>query len=107
MPSSPNYAWAAGLFEGEGCFTTNNKYSLVAALNMTDEDVVRKFHSTIGVGKVYGPYQGKGKPYWQWRVANFEAVQHVMATLWNFLGMRRKAKITELQTNYRTAHAFV
>jgi len=67
-------AWAAGLFEGEGsvCWlnmsTTNQRRVPNLGLSTTDEDVIRRFHSIVGVGFVYGPYSNSGvgdKPYWQ------------------------------------------
>lgn len=92
-------AWAAGLFEGEGCATVN-KYKSgnggrpTMQLQMTDEDVVRKFHAVIGMGKVYGPYRPSGhKEVWRWYVDGFEAVQAIAAMFWFYLGSRRKAKL--------------
>jgi hypothetical protein len=48
-------AWAAGLFEGEGCITEVDK-RFVAALKNTDEWVVRRFHDIVERGRAYGPY---------------------------------------------------
>ena len=53
-------AWAAGLFEGEGCFTFQGSKKArtrggrlgKAQLSMTDEDVVRKFHTIMGFGSL-------------------------------------------------------
>src|SRR5689334_3983660 len=42
-------AWAAGLFEGEGCFHFASRANrvIVASLTTTDEDVVRRFHAIV------------------------------------------------------------
>lgn len=48
-------AWAAGLFEGEGCITVSNGRP-VMRLNSTDADTPRRFCEIVGAGKVYGPY---------------------------------------------------
>src|SRR5712691_1669149 len=49
-------AWAAGLFEGEGCFT-QNRGRPVARLTTTDVDIVVRFAEAIGWGMIYGPYE--------------------------------------------------
>ena len=98
-------AWAAGLFEGEGCVFSagQNKYGYqytALAVNMTDEDSVRRFAAAVGVGNVRGPILKTSafvnKPVWEWRIANFEQVQAVIAMLWFGLGTRRRARATEL-----------
>lgn len=99
-------AWAAGLFEGEGCVSARvrrtNKHdrSIVARLRMSDEDVVRRFHSVVGVGHVNGPYldSDRKKPTWVWQTGSFEAVQAVIAFMWPWLHSRRRARMRELLT---------
>ena len=92
-------AWAAGLFEGEGCIFVSKKHRNVSiSVKMTDEDSVRRFHSYIGLGKVTGPVPRKNprwKPYWVWAVYNFEYVQAALALLWDGLGQRRQDKAIE------------
>lgn len=67
-----NIAWAAGLFEGEGCASFRSshrtKRSFDLALASTDEDVVRRFLATVKHGTIYGPKWGRRstKPYWVW-----------------------------------------
>ena len=94
-----NIAWAAGLFEGEGCIT-GRKQTAQLQLNMTDEDVVRQFHRLIGVGTVCGPYRNKrlphAKPCWRWVCGGAMHVQAVLAALWPFLMSRRQAKAREV-----------
>jgi hypothetical protein len=51
-------AWAAGLFEGEGCLTITSGQP-VMRLNSTDEDAPQRFYEIVGAGKVYGPYPRK------------------------------------------------
>lgn len=95
-------AWAAGLFEGEGCITRSaargHKYPALK-LNMTDEDSVRRFHSAVGgAGTCYGPRSnGPGnKDFWCWTAYRFEHVQAVIVYLWYGLGKRRRARATEV-----------
>lgn len=58
---SDKIAWAAGLFEGEGCSSWNNRNKRISLqLATTDEDVVLRFKRAIGnIGIVNGPYQPK------------------------------------------------
>jgi hypothetical protein len=83
--ANPKIAWAAGLFEGEGCFTTGTwkqeiklkgqsyrKSSIRAKISMTDKDVLDTFASIIGFGKVKGPYTHPNpntKPLYEWSVS--------------------------------------
>jgi hypothetical protein len=103
-------AWAAGLFDGEGTFTEShgcqgpNRYvQHRAKLNMTDEDVVRRFHIAVGVGTVIAvPVPKKYphyKPQWMWGVSRFEGVQAVIAMLWPFLSAPKRKRAKELLLN--------
>jgi hypothetical protein len=94
-------AWAAGLFEGEGSFSIVGQQYARMALSSTDEDVVRKFHSVVGLGNVSGPYRKPvnslgNKPFWQWKASKFEHVQALVAALWPFLCSRRKDRAAEV-----------
>jgi hypothetical protein len=108
VPSNrESLAWAAGLFEGEGSFryqkNKNGARRLVGQLSMTDESVVRNFHSTVGVGRVYGPFQKKNpkrKPHWMWSTTTFEEAQFVAASLWFRLDARRRQQIKSSFASY-------
>jgi hypothetical protein len=50
---SERIAWAAGLFEGEGCITETND-TLTLRLNNTDESLVQRFRDYVDIGTVYG-----------------------------------------------------
>lgn len=102
-------AWAAGLFEGEGCFNVRlgsrrHLFYPQALLKMTDEDVVRKFHRIVGMGSVYfkGVPKGGLKPQWCWRIGTFEHVQALAVIFWAHLGFRRKAKIKAMLLAYQS-----
>lgn len=109
--SRENVAWAAGLFEGEGSIiwaTVRNRNPKLPpwkrcglSLHMTDEDVVRKFHSIVGVGKVNGPYNystknTKRKSSCYWNVQSFEKMQAVIVMFWPWLGERRRNRYKEI-----------
>lgn len=69
----PETAWAAGLFDGEGCVTVCNG-RLRLSLKMVDRDCVLRFCAAVRGGKVYGPYKNssaerdgyKRKPFSFW-----------------------------------------
>lgn len=80
-------AWAAGLFEGEGCFYLGNgqsggKYAR-APLSSTDQDVVKHFHRVVGVGTI-GPARktrtGRKLQY-RWRCSKLDEVREVAILL--------------------------
>lgn len=92
-------AWAAGLFEGEGCITIcKRECRPTARINMTDEDVIRRFHAIVGIGKVYGPYQSAGnrKPYWTWYARQADAFV-VIEMLADWLSHRRLERTEEVR----------
>jgi hypothetical protein len=103
----PLLPWAAGIFEGEGSFFEDHTDDGIyprAVLQMTDEDVIRKFQSVIGFGRVY-QRRPKGnrshhKASWAWYVNSFEYFQQTVCYLWPWLCSRRRAKIKEIMMNY-------
>lgn len=105
--------WAAGLFEGEGCFSsslTNDKYGtrgFRARLAMTDRDVVLRFRQAIGFGSFRISLQKNPahKTQWVWYSTRFEQFQATVAILWPWLGSRRRAKAKELLLMARDYHA--
>lgn len=65
MTPEQEIAWAAGLFEGEGCISTYQGDHTQLTLVSTDFDVIERFHRIVGVGTVSGPYQPNGNPKWK------------------------------------------
>lgn len=96
------HAWAAGLFEGEGCFTMrtkpNGKKYPRLSLTSTDEDVVRKFHDAVSIGYVVTrvPQKQHWKPMWTWQAFGFENTQTLATLIGPYLGARRSARLEEL-----------
>lgn len=97
-------AWAAGLFEGEGCFShrlqRNGNAQVRVALAMTDRDAVERFAAFVGVGEVHGPKanpkQPGWRPVWEWYVQDSARVRAVIALLLPWLCERRRAKALEV-----------
>jgi hypothetical protein len=112
LPSHEEIAWAAGLFEGEGCisYTTHPRRKnngVYLQLTMVDEDVVRHFGYIVQLGRVDGPHYSKQKlknggdkkPYWYWKVHGLEKVQAIVAWFWPWLGDRRKQRAIKLMND--------
>jgi hypothetical protein len=97
-------AWAAGLFEGEGCFSLQSRGNPRATLSMTDFDVVRRFAEVVGFGTVFDkvpPRLPHHKPQLAWRVTSFERTQALIAMFWPWLGERRRARAVEILATAR------
>jgi len=102
-PTREQIAWAAGLFDGEGCinaYRRKTKWGVIVRLDMTDEDVVQRFAAIMGVGQVHGPRQAqKGpnrKPLYGWYVQDASDALAVIELLLPWLGIRRKARALEV-----------
>ncbi len=95
-------AWAAGLFEGEGCITVQRqrgrKNHPRLQLNMTDEDTVRRFHRVVGSGAVrFKPATDDvRKDQWAWVSACLGA-RTIMEWMYPMLGDRRRARWREVK----------
>ena len=96
MNVSPNWAWAAGLFEGEGSIVVRERQAHLY-LAMTDADVVQRFAEIVGHGNVH-PQKirpGQTKRQYRWHVAARGEVARILNTFMPYLGERRKAKAIE------------
>lgn len=101
-PSS--IAWAAGILEGEGCFSYHKKanrpntYLCSIHCEMTDEDVLESLHNIFGVGKFYKINQriGNRKQSWRWVVYRQEDVFNILIKILPYMHSRRRQKIETL-----------
>jgi hypothetical protein len=103
---SVEQAWAAGLFEGEGCITVvrtdrgvEHKYPSLQ-IEMTDEEPVRRFFEIVGVGTFKGPYRPPSMPaankaIWTWRVSGKKA-RAIMEWMYPLLMPRRQQRWDEV-----------
>lgn len=95
-----NIAWAAGLFEGEGCLSVQNwkgTKKFITQLTSTDEDVLLRFAEIVGKGKIYGPYtQGEHKTKWVWNTSRLNDFKYVVDLFFEFMGERRRTRALEL-----------
>lgn len=94
----PKVAWAAGIIEGEGCFTlhTNNIY---LEIDMCDKDVIDRLKDIFPTGTVRGPYFHKkrpnNKPRWRFDAFGTRCLPIIEAIL-PLLGERRTTKVKEI-----------
>jgi hypothetical protein len=95
---SVEVAWAAGLFEGEGCFDSSPSMAFRprASMSLTDYDVILRFHEIVGVGKicVIPPRKEIHKIAWQW-YTNSDEFFHVYELFKSYLGVRRNERALE------------
>ncbi|HEX9696833.1 MAG TPA: LAGLIDADG family homing endonuclease [Actinomycetota bacterium] len=87
-------AWAAGFFDGDGCFSAAS--ARIATITQVDREVLERFQATVGFGTIYGPYENSGarretrQPFSFWRTNRFEHTQALAAMLWFKLGEAKK-----------------
>lgn len=98
-------AWAAGFFDGEGCFRlhtksgTDGRFYAQVTINQIHPEVLERFQKAVlGIGVVHGPYVPSGttksgqprKEMWVYRCTNFEHAQAVYVMLYPFLGIVKR-----------------
>lgn len=108
MASTYDIAWAAGLFEGEGsivCYPIPRRINSIRtslSLQMSDQDVVRRFGEIVGCGSLLGPYKGQrsgNKDKFLWQAQNFRDCMYVLGQIYPYLGERRRAKADYMLDN--------
>jgi hypothetical protein len=100
------FAWAVGLFEGEGCIyvgTSRSKYSASKVVHLklgsTDKDVVDRFHKAVAVGRLYEirkfalDSSRKDLHTWECRVRTDSIA--LLEKMLPYLGNRRREKALE------------
>lgn len=96
MTPEQEIAWAAGLFEGEGCISTYQSDSTQLTLVSTDYDVIDRFARIVGVGTVSGPFYPNNNPEWKpvkkWLCSHQYEVRELLDRLLPFLCGRRAAR---------------
>jgi hypothetical protein len=103
-------AWAAGLFEGEGCFYVNRRRrderycAPIAALAMSDKDVVVRFCKIIGCGSIRMERRTQRashhKALWRWQAHKTDDILLLEEKLVPLLSRRRRMVFAE---NMKTA----
>lgn len=91
-------AWAAGFFDGEGCFTMSGPYPH-ASIGQCAPELLLRFQSIVGVGNVTGPYIKKQKnwnPMWEYNASGLWAVKSLYEVISENLGSAKKNKYEEI-----------
>lgn len=95
-------AWAAGLFDGEGCFSVGRgRYGLTyarASLTSTDRDIAERFQEAMGCGTIIVHKPGPPrKPQYRWRTNSRADFNRVAALLRPYLCSRRAERLAEVE----------
>lgn len=101
MGRQADIAWAAGLFEGEGCISRSVqrggliRWQLI--LTSTDRDVLERFRGVLGFGSIYRKHQPveRWKPCYSWILSKHFLIYAVLVMLYPWFGKRRQAKARE------------
>ncbi len=109
-PSATDIAWAAGLFEGEGCFTQGHGNDATRThlfriiVVSTDLDVLERFKRVLGVGRI-SPVKHRLRPHhkqqWRYDLGASVEVLRCVELLYPYLGIRRRARADELASELR------
>lgn len=111
-------AWAAGLWEGEGCFFLRKHFNhqgrgkdyvyAGASIASTDKDVIDRFNEVIGLSvnvRRQGSKKRKEswKPLYVWYVSGVDQVEHLYNLLAPWLGKRRRERAEEVLEEAKNA----
>ena len=104
MPTEAEIAYAAGLFEGEGCITFSGKRpnhpgkGARLQLAMSDHDVVERFAAIVGAGTVLVKTSTPAhqKRQWVWCVVKYSEVVRIGEMLRPWMGQRRSQRLDEV-----------
>ena len=113
-PDTHELAWAAGLFDGEGCVrfrrggttkTGKPRYRQAALdLAQVDRAVLDRFQSAVGCGRIYGPYKSrnaKHRPHYVFAGVSHANIQAIVAMLWKWLSPVKRAQATKALMAWR------
>ncbi len=93
-PNQLELAWAAGFFDGEGCFTISKDYPHIN-IGQTDIEVLDRFRNAVGIGKVYGPYAApfdkkNWRPQWYYGVTGKNQIEKIYELIGPYLSSIKK-----------------
>lgn len=99
-------AWAAGFFDGEGCFSyIQRSRFVIASVAQVDRETLDRFHEVVRVGSVKGPYPPREGTYNKSPQFRFQAYGEnavvIAETLWPFLGGAKRNKGASVLLRYR------
>ena len=90
------WAWIAGIFEGEGCFSFTNKWP-VCYIQMTDKDVMEKISSYLDVPIGKPKKLKSGKLAYSIAFRKTEKLKYLYENIYGYMGERRKRSLSKWQ----------
>jgi hypothetical protein len=102
LEATLDISWAAGILEGEGCFSFHrrkdrpNVYSCAIHCEMTDQDTINSLQKILGVGNICfrtNEERGNRKPSWIFSIQKREDVFDTLIKILPYLHTRRSEKI--------------
>ena len=95
-PTREEIAWAAGLFEGEGCICWVKKTAAKLSIEMTDRDVLERFAQIVDAGAICDKTCTNPKSQWRasyhWQVYARDDVARILTWFLPWLQSRRGEK---------------
>ena len=92
-----DWAWVAGIFEGEACFSFNHSYPRIS-LQMTDEDIVKRIARYFDVNYSSRiPKNPKHKTVYVLCIIKTEKLIDCYLELYRYMGKRRSQRLDEFQ----------
>lgn len=109
MAKKLELAWAAGFYDGEGCCTFHSSGRLARiCISQNDTEVLERFQSAVGLGKIYGPYgpyKGRSsKARYDWVVHRVDEVVKVADLLWPFLSSTKQDQFNRILGRWNDSH---
>lgn len=104
QPETEGIAWAAGLWDGEGCVSRmahrshDGYFILEASITQSSEcgvpEVLERFRSVVQAGKIYGPYDAgpERQPVYRWKLVRTAEIHRVMALLGLQIGVAKRVQ---------------
>lgn len=106
MPTEQEFAYAAGLFDGEG--TIDMKDRVRMAVKMTDREPIEALVDILG-GHFYQWKNTKsGRPTYEWRAAGWEGTMDTIFSIRNYVvGKRRQLDVVGNYYEYRDQYGVI
>lgn len=104
MPAEVDRAWAAGFWDGEGSTSPAGRkrsdggqpnIRMYVSQKDTGPELLLKFQSIMGVGKVFERQSRPG--VWVWNCTERAGCQRVIEAMWPYLGTPKKNQIERLE----------
>ena len=103
MATELQYAYAAGLFDGEGTIDIDTDVRM--AVKMTDEEPVRLIHETLGGHFYQWKNLPSGRQAYEWRASGWSGVMSAIDSIFDYsTGKRRQLQVAGNWYIYKSKH---